>query len=196
MSYQHMFYSVDLDRLKGLYGSGDDAWVADLLKTQSKAIADNDGFFADAIEAGKCPTSESALRDIDGEAAAMYGYVLKIICEQIGGLIGGDVAAVRDHPYKSQLVASGPPIPIPYDASDFPEIGFLAVSDIPGEIQRIDAAPWKAQKSLMRTVLSSLSGGVVGRQMNDEEAVEDMNAYRATLQEALAKQVSIVSFRH
>lgn len=126
----------------------------------------------------------------------MYGYVLKIICEHIGRPIGQDVAAVRDHPYKSQLETSGPPIPIPYTRADFPEIGYLSLADIPAEIQRIDAAPRKAKKSLLLTLLSLVSGGVVGRQMSDAETAEDMDAYRATLQEAVEKKVSVVSFRH
>lgn len=202
MSYQHMFFGVDLDRVKNLYGSGNDAFAADLLNAQAEALENNDGFFEDSIEDGDFPNSETALRDIlSGKAnregaAAMYGYVLKIICEHIGQPIGEDVAAVRDHPYKSQLVASGPPIPIAYDVSDFPEIGFLSLVDIPAEIKRIDSAPKKAKKSLFLTLLSSITGGVIGRQMSNEEAVEDMNAYRATLQEALDKKVSIVSFRH
>ncbi len=199
MSYQHMFYGVDIDRLKKLYGSGDEAFATDLLRTQAEAIADNDGFFEDY---DGVPSSDTALRDIlagntnrEG-SEAMYGYVLKIICEHIGQPIGQDVAAVRDHPYKSQLEASGPPIPIPYTRADFPEIGYLSLADIPAEIKRIEAAPRKAKKSLLLTLLSLVSGGVIGRQMSDAETAEDMEAYRATLQEALEKNLSVVSFRH
>jgi hypothetical protein len=202
MSYQHMFYGVDLGRLKKLYGSGDKAFAEELLKAQAESLADNDGFFEDGISGGNYPNSETAVREIiagkpkQNDAAAMYGYVLKIICEHIGQPIGEDVAAIRDHPYKSQLVASGPPIPIPYDLADFPEIGYLSLADIPAEMKRIDSAPKKAKKSLLLTLLSAISGGVIGRQMDDDDVVEDMNAYRATLQEALDKKVSIVSFRH
>jgi hypothetical protein len=114
----------------------------------------------------------------------------------LGGLIGSEAYAIRDHPYKSQLVASGPPIPIPYDSSDFPEIGFLALADIPKEIARIDAAPKKAKKSLRLSLLSFLTKGLVGRQMGDEEAAKGMASYRETLEEALEKKVSIISFRH
>jgi hypothetical protein len=118
------------------------------------------------------------------------------LCEHLGEMIGGDVAAVRDHPYKSKLVASGPPIPIPYDQGDFPEIGFLALADIPAEIQRIDAAPRRAKKSIVMWGLRLVSGGMVGREMNDEEVGEDMAAYREVLQQALDRGLSIVSFRH
>lgn len=205
MSYQHMFYGVDMNRLKSIFGSGDEKLVAEVLQAQAEELAGNDSFFEveDQTEAEQFPNSETALREIvagkvrqDIEMAGMYGYVLKILCEHIGSPIGADVAAVRDHPYDSQLVASGPPIPIPYDRSDFSEIGFLALADIPAEIARIDAAPKRAKRSLLKSVLSSLSGGMVGRQMSAEDAAEDMAAYRETLTEAMDKGLSIVSFRH
>ena len=203
MGYSHMFFGVDLDRLKSIYGSGDEKFVAEVLRTQAEELESNDAFLADQIEDGQCPNSETALREIvagspqqNENAASVYGYVLKILCQHLGHLVGTDVAAVRDHPYDSQLVASGPPIPIPYDRSDFPEIGFLALSDIPAEIKRIESAPNRAKRSLVLTILSLLSRGMIGRQMNAEETAEDMNAYRNTLSEAIAKGVSIVSFRH
>lgn len=197
-----MFYGLDLDRLKGVYGSGDEGFVDEVLMAQGEELADKDELFDDMFEEGEGLTSETALREIvfgkptHENAPAVYGYVLKIICEHLGQPIGDDVACVRDHPYCSQLYASGPPIPIPYDPADFPEIGFLSLADIPAEIKRIDAAPRKAKKSLVLSLFSLLSGGVVGRQMSDEDVAEDMEAYRATLQEALDKKLSIVSFRH
>ena len=43
MSYQHMFFGVDLDRAKSLYGSGDDTFAAELLKAQAEAFENNMG---------------------------------------------------------------------------------------------------------------------------------------------------------
>jgi hypothetical protein len=148
--------------------------------------------------------SEQALRDIVagsfGEhehAEAMYGYTLQVICEHIGQRIGGDdVGSVADHPYASQLAASGPPIPIPYDKSDFPEIGFLSLPQIPDEIKRIDAAPRRPKRSLVLSITSLLTGGRVGRQMNKAEVAADMAAYRKTLTEAMDKNLAVVSFRY
>jgi hypothetical protein len=201
MSYQHMFYGLDLGRLRSLYGSKDEAFVAEILRAKADDFARNDGFFEDYGE--DFPTSEQALREIvagsipkrEG-AEAMYGYVLKIICEHLGRMIGEDVACVSDHPYKSQLVAGGPPIPIPINPADFPEIGHLALADIPAEIKRLDAAPRRARRSLKIAILRKLTGGVIGREMSDDDLAEDMNAYRATLEEARKKNLSIVSFRH
>ncbi len=198
-----MFYGVDLDRLKAVYGSRDKQFLAEVLQTQTHVLHDNDDFFEDMGAPGELPSSEVALGAIvagaisHGKAAApVYGYVLKILCEHLGELIGGDVAAVRNHPYRSQLIASGPPLPIPYTGEDFPEIGYLSLADIPAEIQRIDAAPRRATRYFSLTLLSWLTRGVLGRQMSNEEAGEDMNAYREVLKEALEKCVSIVSFRH
>jgi hypothetical protein len=202
MSYSHMFYGLDLHKLQSLHGSNDETFAAELLKARADDFQGNDEFFADMFDEGEMLTSEAALREILAgqakrqDAAAMYGYVLKFICEHLGESIGEDVAAVRDHPYQSQLVRSGPPIPIAYDQADFPEIGFLALADIPAEIKRIDTAPRKAKKSLLLSLFSAFSGGMVGRQMSDEDVAEDMAAYRATLQEAVDKKLSIVSFRH
>ena len=104
--------------------------------------------------------------------------------------------SVADHPYASLLVESGPPIPIPYDKSDFPEIGFLSLAQIPNEIKRIDAAPRRPKRNLILSMLCLLTGGRAGRQMGKAEVAEDMAAYRKTLAEALDKNMAIVSFRH
>jgi hypothetical protein len=198
-----MFFGLDLAKLQSIFGSNDQLLLEEILKAKAEELDDNDAFFDYAIEDKSSPDSRTALREIFAgslgqysNAAAMFGYVLKIICSHLGESIGEDVAAVRDHRYSSQLVASGPPLPIPYDRSDFPEIGFLSLADIPKEIARIDAAPKKAKRSLALTLINLLTRGMIGRQMSDEETAEDMAAYRNTLEEALSKGVSVVSFRH
>lgn len=202
MGYCHMFYGVDLKRIQALFGSNDTAYVDELIAGMGDELKGNDAFFADAIDEGTCPASEQALRHIvagtitGANAEAMYGYVLKIICEREGEMLNGEVYAIRDHPYASKLVASGPPIPIPDDAGDFPEIGYLALEDIDGEIERIDKAPQRARRSLALTVLKWATRGMLRLQMSDEEAVEDMAAYRESLIEAKKKGYSIVAFRH
>jgi hypothetical protein len=203
MGYCHMFYGLDLAQLQSVYGSGDQRLLEDILSAQAEELDESDAFFESDIENKTCPDSRTALREIFAgsfgkyeRADPMFGYVLKILCIHLGKQIGEDVAAVRDHCYSSQLTASGPPIPIPYDKSDFPEIGFLSSADIPQEIARIDAAPKTVRRSLALTIISLLTHGAIGHQMSDEEAAEDMAAYRRTLEEALAEGISIVSFRH
>ena len=204
MSYSHMFYGVDLDRLKAIYGSKDDKLVTELLKARGQDIKDNDEWFEDEIKDEGFPNTKQALREIiagsfgnypGGEA--MFGYALKILCEHMGQRVGADdVADVAAHPYLSLLVTSGPPIAIPYDKSDFPEIGFPSQAQISEEINLIDAAPKKARRRLSLSIVSVLTGGRVGRQMTNEEAAADMAAYRRTLIEALDNKLAVVSFRH
>jgi len=197
-----MFYGVDLDRLQNIYGSNDSALIAAILQSQAEDLENNDGFFEDQIAEDGFPSSEAALRQIVAGtpraqgAEAMYGYVLKIICEHLGEVIGADVYAVADHPYPAQLANSGPPIPIPYDNVDFPEIGFLSLSDIPKEIALIDAEPKRAKRSIRMWLLSRATRSLIRPRMNDEETAEDMQSYRETLAEALDRKLSIVSFRH
>jgi len=199
-----MFYGVDLDKLKAIYGSKDESFLAEVIRAHAQDIKENDEWFEDEIKEDGFPPTKQALREIvlgtfgtyeGGEA--MYGYALKIICEHIGHRVGADdVAEVAAHPYESQLVTSRPPIPIPYDESDFPEIGFLSLAQIPEEIQRIDNAPKKARRTLSLSIVSLLTGGRVGRQMTNEEVGNDMAAYRRALTEALEKKLAVVSFRH
>lgn len=210
MSYQHMFYGVDLDRLKAIYGSNNQTLLNEILQAKAEDLEGNDDFFDYAIEDGTSPNSETALRAIFAgesqpcEEPSLHGYVFKFLCEHVGTRFGEDVAEIQEHPYKSLLVASGPPIPIPYDRSSAPQIGHLSLQQIPDEIKRIDAAPRKAKRSFQSTVVLPILGWFVSlflkgfkfRQFDDESTVEDMNAYRNTLQEALDKGMSIVSFRH
>ena len=202
MGYHHMFYGLDLDKLKALFGSNDSNLTAEILRVRKRDVKDiNDQFEENQEDFLKC---EHALREIVAgsfgqheHAEAMYGYALQIICEHIGRRIGGDdVATVEDHPYASQLVAAGPPISIPYNKEDFPEIGFLSLEQIPDEIKRIDAAPLRPKRNLVLRITSLLTSGRVGRQMTKAELAEDMAAYRRTLTEALDKKVAIVSFRY
>lgn len=199
-----MFYGVDLDKLKAIYGSKDESLLAELLRAQAQDIKENDEWFEDEIKEEGFPPTKQALREIvlgtfgnyEG-GAAMYGYALKIICGHIGHRVGADdVAEVAAHPYPSQLVTSGPPIPIPYDDSDFPEIGFLSLPQIPEEINRIDTAPQKARRSVISAGLSLLTGGRAGQRMRAEDLAQDIAAYRRTLTEALEKKLAVISFRH
>lgn len=200
MSYQHMFYGLDLDRLRSIYGSKDEAFVAEILKARAEDFSGEDEDSED--EDGDFPTYQDALREIVAGsirkrpgAEHVYGYVLKIICEHLGQWVGENVACVSDHPYRSQLVANGPPVHIPYNPADFPEIGHLPLSEIPGELRRLDAAPARAKRSLKMAILSKLLPGIF-RPMSDDDLAEDMAAYRATLEEARDKGLALVSFRH
>lgn len=188
MSYSHMFYAVDLQRLRSIPGSKDDSLFNDIL-ANGDSLDDEDQDALKHIIAGEC--------DNEPGTEYHYGYALKAICEHIGQMVGAEeVAAVRDHPYKSKLVANGPPIGIPYTQSDFPEIGYLAHSELEAELTLATKTKPKAKRTLLGFILRKISGGIVGREMSTEEVAEDMQAYANTLQECISRKCSLVSFRH
>ena len=135
-------------------------------------------------------------------AEGMFACVLKIICSHLGEFLG-EVTAIRDHPYKSQLLTSGVPIPIPhipyspYQFENFLEIGFLDFKDVPAEIQRIEHAPQRAKGTFVLELLSWFRPGLVGRimtRLSDAALVKDMQAYHEILKRAHDKCLSVVSF--
>lgn len=205
MGYSHTFFALDIDKLKGIFGSKNDKLLGQILKAQKEEIDDNDAFFEEEIEDGEVPTTETALRQIFygdpqmGAEGAMYGYALKIICRQLGKIVEGGkygVADVTDHPYESLLAESGVPIPIP-EPSDFPMIGYLAFDQIDAEIARATAKHEKAASdsaelmSIMRQAIGLRRGGI-----NAEQIQEDINAYVETLTKAKQLGKGVVSFRH
>jgi hypothetical protein len=210
MGYSHMFFAVDVAKLKGLYGSKNDALLEEVLESQAEEIEDNDGFFEDEIEDGDSPDTATALRDIfhgnpqrDAEGA-MYGYALKIICMHIGQPIYGgeeNVADVSAHPYDSLLMKSGIPIPIP-EPSDFPVIGYLDFNQLDQEIALAKADHKKAASdsaeamSAIRGLLDGMGLGTRPGGINPEVIQQDIDTYVETLESAKKLGKGIVSFRH
>ncbi len=221
MSHAHVFFRVDLQRLRALFGSQDDALARQILKKRADDIENIDLIFEDPIRDGSCPDAATALREILAGAPSqprqpsLYGCVLEILCEHIGRSCDDEVAVVRDHPYESQLVRSGPPIPIPYDPECFPQIGFLDLADIPAEIQRLEAAPRTkvpaaapailrpedfptkkdydvARRRALQQKLEKTSW-ILG---NDDALQRDMDCYHAILRDAVKKRSDLISFRH
>jgi|GEM_PF-4530092 len=182
-----MFYGVDLDRLRSIPGSKD-LKIFDAVNAHKSNRLDDE--HQDALK-----------RIINGDVKTepkpyVYGYTLKAICECIGELIGCDVPAIRDHPYKSKLVANGPPIEIPVDKTNFPEIGYLAKSDLEGELRLVTTTKPKAKRTLVGLVLRKATGGAFGHEPDAEEIAEEMAEYAETLQKCIDKGLSVVSFRH
>lgn len=187
MGYSHMFYGVDLERLRSIPGSKDEA-LYEQIATTSDSLGEEEQDALKRIIMGDCRK--------EPRTEYLYGYALKAICEHIGEMVGDEVAAIRDHPYKSKLIANGPPIPIPYTGSDFPEIGYLDKAELAAEYRLATETKPKAKRTLLGFLLRKASGGVIGREMNAEDVAADMEAYAATLQECMDKQCSLVSFRH
>lgn len=187
MSYCHMFYAVDLDQLRQVAGSKDRA-LYDQLAAENDSLDKAELNALKRIIQGRC---EKTAGD-----EYLYGYALKALCEHLGEPIGEDVAAIRDHPYKSKLIANGPPIAIPYTTDDFPEIGYLTPEELPLEYDLATKTKPKARWTLAGFVLRKLSGGIIGREPNAEDIAEDMEAYAETLKQCMAMNRGLVSFRH
>jgi hypothetical protein len=180
-----MFYAVDLQRLRSIPGSKD----LSFLERMKESLDDDDELDAlKRIIMGECQNEPNTEH--------LYGYALKAICEHIGEPIGGEVAAIRDHPYKSKLIANGSPIAIPYSGSNFPEIGYLDHTELAQEYKRATETKPKAKRTLLGFILRKISGGMIGREMSAEDVAEDMKEYAQTLKECMDKKSSLVSFRH
>ena len=187
MSYSHMFYAVDLERLRSIPGSKDQILLDEIKKAES--LGDDELDALRRIIMGECQNEPNTEH--------LYGYALKAICEHIGEMDGGDyVAAVRDHPYKSKLIANGPPVQIPYTKSNFPEIGYLEHADLAQEYRLATETKPRAKRTLLGFILRKLSGGMIGREPNAEDVAEDMQAYAQTLKNCMDNKSDLVSFRH
>lgn len=188
MGYSHMFYAVDLPRLRSSFGSKDLGLFEAVVKSSESLTEEETGALREIIQ-GECRNEPGTEH--------LYGYALKAICEHVGEmLLVGDVAAVRDHPYRSKLVASGPPVAIPYTGRDFPEIGHLSRDDLAEEYRLATETEPKARRSLGGFLLRKMTGGIAGREPDAEEVAEDMEQYAETLKECMNRNASLVSFRH
>lgn len=196
MSYSVMFYAVDVPKLQSLYGSNDTAVLEDVLNAQAEALDDNDAFF----EGYDLPIdSRTALRQIfagevpqeDLSAAAMYGYVLKILCEYLGEFAGGDIYSTQILPIESKLMSNGVPIPIPNDPGDFPEIGFLTKEEIKVE-QKAAANPLPTSSPQFFNNMQQHTHHV----LDEEELLDELEAYQDVLQELANRGLGTVAFRH
>jgi hypothetical protein len=188
MGYSHMFYAVDLPRLRSTFGSKD-LELFEAVAKSSESLTEEETEALREIIRGECRNEPGTEH--------LYGYALKAICGYLGEmLLVGDVAAVRDHPYRSKLVANGSPVAIPYTDGDFPEIGYLSSDDLAEEHRLATETEAEAKRSLGGFLLRKMTGGIAGREPNAEEVAEDMQEYAETLKECMNRKAALVSFRH
>lgn len=188
MGYSHTFYAVDLDRLRSIPGSKDLS-LYEQIKAKDDSLNDGELDALRRIVMGECQQTRGH--------ECLYGYALKAICGHIGEMVGGDVAAVRDHPYKSKLVANGAPIDIPYTRADFPQIGYLSNAELAREYKLATETPPKVKRTLQGFILRKLFGNLLmGREMDPDDMAADMQEYALTLKECMDRNCSLVSFRH
>lgn len=196
MSYSVMFYAVDVPKLQAVYGSNDERLLKQVLKARSEDLDENDEFFEDyEVEVD----SRTALRRIfSGEApqgdrsvAAMYGYVLKILCEHLGQFVGGDLYSTRILPIESKLMENGPPIPIPVDPGDFPEIGHLTKEGILAE-REAAAHPLPASSPHFFDNMKQHTHHA----LDADELLEEVETYWQVLDDLARRGLGTVAFRH
>lgn len=190
-----MFYAVDVPKLQSLYGSNDEGLLDAVLQQQAEELDENDEFF-DGYE---LPIdSRTAMKQIfagtvppDKSLAAMYGYVLKTLCEHLGEFVGGDLYNTRILPIQTKLMENGPPIPIPDDPGNFPEIGYLTHEGLQTELEAA-ANPLPSSspdffKNMQQYTHHSLS---------EEELLEELDCYQEILNDLIATGLGVVAFRH
>lgn len=196
MSYSVMFYSVDVPRLQAIYGSNDEALLNEVLASQANELDGNDEFFEDY---GFDIDSRTALKNIfagtvsqdDRSLAAMYGYVLKILCEHLGEYADSELYDVRILPIESKLMDNGPPLPIPDDPADFPEIGHLTAEEVQTE-KAAAAHPLPAASPQFFEKMHEFTH----HELDEDELLEELEAYQEVLEELSAKGLGTVAFRH
>lgn len=195
MGYSVMFYAVDIPKLQATFGSNDERLLNEVMEARQADLDENDDFFEDyelAID------SRTALRELfngnisedDESAAALYGYVLKILCEHVGEFAGSDIYNTRILPFDSKLLSNGPPIPIP-NSPDFPEIGHLTVEGIKAEqlaaANHISPSAPEFFDNMKEYTHHSLEA---------DELMEELNAYQEILSDLADSGVGTVAFRH
>jgi hypothetical protein len=184
MGYSVMFYSLDLPKLKAYFSSKDKAFFNLLLEKYTDDIEGHDESYADEIEEDGWPTMKDALKQILSgklkvveDAEFTYGYALKIICEEIGELMAIDglgVSDVRRVPFATAMMDNGPPIPIPPDTGDFPQVGHLSEEEVVRELA--------AFASVAEVADPYLNCEITG--------------FRQILQDAAKAGKAVVAFRH
>lgn len=156
MGYSFNVYSVELAKLKKVWGSEDETLKKALLKKQKAAIAENDENWADEIADEEVPSLTTAIDDIfAGEAqhedsGFQYGYALEVICKHLGKRIDEEeftwfdefldpLLKKRKQPSVEKLLGRNVyPMPIP-EPDDFPEIGTIDTKGIAALAKALDA---------------------------------------------------------
>lgn len=196
MGYSVMFYAVDVDRLRAIHGSGDESFLQEVLTAQAEELDGNDAFFDGydlpldsrealrRIVAGNVPVDET-------ESAAMYGYVLKIVCEHLGEPAGGDLYNARILPIESKLMTNGSPIPIPDDPGDFPEIGHLTREGIAEERRAVANALPPSSPHFFDNVRE-----FTHHTLEADDLLEELDVYREILDDLAGTGLGTVAFRH
>lgn len=172
MAYAITPYVVRLDRLKKIFGSGDEKLFEEILEQQSSLLSDID-MINDAC--GFC--CSDALRALvfsdksEEMPAYLYGYAFEVLCAHIGdelppihdisgayewiGEIDSALGLNRVKLKLGDLVYSGCPISLP-DQDDFPCIGFWCPADIREAFKALQAVDMAAMNCEVSETISCI----------------------------------------
>jgi hypothetical protein len=177
VGYNVRAYAVDLDRLRSLVGSGDEALLATLASEHARALAEVDRIDAGAPSVVSAAEALAALvhgRMEDGESNFKYGYALELACRQLGqelsnqhwsAMHGEWFDAVEDAftelggktKVSNDVFWSGPPVELPF-IDDFPAIGTVPAESVKPLLAELEAVLAKARSSQENAALRELLG--------------------------------------
>ena len=112
--------------------------------------------------------------------------------KELSNVAGGDTPTRPCASYETfQSIFGNPPIPIPDDPGDFPEIGYLTREGI--ELERQAAAkPLPASSPHFFDNMKQFTH----HELDADELMEDIEAYREVLDELASRGTGTVAFRH
>jgi hypothetical protein len=135
MGYVLSAYVVDHDSIANAIGSGDDALVSAVVRSNPDEFDDEDDF----PPGTKRPTLRGALQQlVDGESGVsddpQYRYAFEELCRFLGKLAIADRLDPEEIGLR-QLFAAALPFPV-LNPGDFPRLAYVPVDGIDAELKR------------------------------------------------------------
>lgn len=163
MGYNVQAYAVDLEKLRSLVGSNDDAMIGSICDKYDRELSGIDEIDGSQPSARDAVGALIRARMEDGEVNFKYGYALELACRELGKWLPNEHwsamhgewfdsvdDAFTDAGGKSKLCSdvfwSGPPVEIPF-IDDFPAIGTVPAERVGPLSRELEAAVAKARPS-------------------------------------------------
>lgn len=172
MGYNVQAYAVDLEKLRGLVGSNDEALIGAICDKYDRELSGIDDIDGTEPSARAAVAALIQARMDDGEVNFKYGYALELVCRELGQWLPNQHwsamhgewfdsvdDAFADLGGKSKLCSdvfwSGPPVDLPF-IDDFPAIGTVPADRVAPLLGELEAALAKARPSQETSSLREL----------------------------------------
>ncbi len=172
MGYNVQAYAVDLEKLRALVGSRDDAFIGALCDKYDRELGGVDDIDASEPSARDAVAALVRAQMQDGEVNFKYGYALELACRELGewlpnqhwSAMHGEWFDAVDDAFadlggKSKLCSdvfwSGPPVDLPF-IDDFPAIGTVPTDRVGPLRDELEAVCAKARPSQETSSLREL----------------------------------------